>query len=73
VLALLCLIALIIMLYIKAIKTFKLNYKSINYKNTGFIVYSTLISGLTSYFVASIFNDSIVSVAPTFWLVLGMG
>jgi hypothetical protein len=73
VLALLCLIALIIMLYIKAIKNFKLNYKSINYKNTGFIVYSTLISGLTSYFVASIFNDSIVSVAPTFWLVLGMG
>lgn len=32
-----------------------------------------LFTGITGYFVAGLFNDSLVSVAPVFWILFGLG
>lgn len=32
-----------------------------------------LVGAITAYLIAGIFNDSIVSVSPVFWLILGLG
>ena len=34
---------------------------------------SAVFSAIVSYCVAGIFNDSVVPVAPVFWVLLGLG
>jgi len=66
------LLSLLILWGIYIILSIKL-YKSIIYdsieKNIGFACFIAVLA----YLVAGIFNDQIVSVAPLFWIVLGMG
>lgn len=66
------LLALLILWGIYLISSIKL-YKSMIYdsieKNVGFACFVAVFA----YLIAGIFNDQIVSVAPLFWLVLGMG
>lgn len=48
-------------------------YWNLNLNNTYTIVGAGILIAFTGYVVASLFNDSVVSVAPVFWSLLGMG
>lgn len=66
------LIALIIAWGIYIISSFKLYSKMIYDSLEKYIGASCLVS-VIGYLVAGMFNDNIVSVAPIFWIILGMG
>jgi hypothetical protein len=66
------LIALLIIWGIYLSDSFKIYIKSNFTTFTEFIGAATFLS-ITAYLVAGIFNDSVVSVAPLFWILLGMG
>jgi len=69
VISLLAILTLFIM-YIK--KSFKIYYNS-NFKDFNSIAGLGIFVAVVGYLGASIFNDSVVSVAPVFWILLGMG
>lgn len=60
-------LSLIIAFYLKTFKYLKRN----QFKFESAIA-SALFVGLTSYFVAAMFNDSTVHVSPVFWVIFGM-
>ena len=66
------LLALLILWCIYIISSLKL-YWNINYDTLDKLVGSACLLGVVGYLVAGIFNDQIVSVAPLFWIVLGIG
>jgi len=37
------------------------------------VLQSAIFSAIISYCMAGFFNDSVVSVAPVFWVLLGLG
>ncbi|SKA76662.1 O-Antigen ligase [Caloramator quimbayensis] len=66
------LISLIGIFLIYLIQSFKIYMKSkfeTNYEIIGISVFL----GICAYFIAALFNDSVVSVAPVFWILLGIG
>ena len=69
VLSLLVLLALVCIYMVFAFR-YIVKFKKINdYKNAGI----GILTGIIGYLIAGFFNDSIVSVAPVFWTLLGMG
>lgn len=55
--------------FIRSLKTYwKNDYRSW-FERAG----AGIFAALTAYFVAGFFNDSVISVAPVFWTLLGMG
>lgn len=69
VLSLIAILALFIM-YI--VKSFKIYYNS-SFKDFNSIAGLGIFVAVIGYLGAAIFNDSVVSVAPVFWVLLGMG
>lgn len=66
------LLALLVLWGIYIIRGFKL-YFNMEYDTTEKKVGFACLAAVIGYLVAGIFNDQIVSVAPLFWIVLGMG
>jgi len=48
-------------------------YSKTTFNSTEKLIGSTCFVGITGYLFAAIFNDSITSVAPIFWIILGLG
>ncbi len=69
---LLSLIALLTVLCIYIINSLKL-YKKLSFDSTDKFIGATCFIGVIAYLIAAVFNDSIISVAPIFWLILGLG
>ena len=69
---LIALIGFLILVISYVIDSLKL-YAFKNYYNTGDAVGVASVLAVIGYLIAGIFNDSVVSVAPIFWVVLGMG
>lgn len=69
VLSLIAILALFIMYFIKS---FKLYYNNM-FKDFISIAGLGIFVAVVGYLGAAIFNDSVVSVAPVFWILLGMG
>lgn len=66
------LIALLILFGAYLFKSMKIyshinDFNSLNYKGVA------LFAAVTGYLIAALFNDSVVSVAPVFWIILGLG
>lgn len=68
----LSLISLIVLWGIYIISSLKL-YNKINYDSLDKYVGSSCLVGVIGYLAAGMFNDSVVSVAPIFWVILGLG
>ena len=69
ILSLLAIIILLLLFSWNSIKIFKLNKE----KNDESIIGVCILVSIIGYCIAGIFNDSVVSVAPIFWIILGMG
>lgn len=48
-------------------------YSKVNFANTEEIIGGACMLSIIGYLMAALFNDSVVSVAPLFWLILGIG
>lgn len=48
-------------------------YSKIPFNTTDKFIGVTCFIGIISYLVTAVFNDSIISVAPIFWIILGLG
>ena len=68
---LLSLLGLIAFIFMYLLKTMKIHFKS-NVKQE-LVLQSAIFSAIISYCMAGFFNDSVVSVAPVFWVLLGLG
>lgn len=68
---LLSLIAILSFIFIYLVKTLKIHYKS--KEKQGLILQSSVFAAVISYCMAGFFNDSVVCVAPVFWVILGIG
>ena len=68
---LLSLISVIIFILIYIYKALSVYIRSKNKNNC--IIQSAIFSAVISYCIAGLFNDSVVSVAPVFWVILGAG
>lgn len=68
---LLSLFAVIAFIFIYLIKTLIILFKS--KERQELILQSAVFSAIISYCMAGFFNDSVVSVAPVFWVLLGLG
>ncbi|WP_083258647.1 O-antigen ligase family protein [Cellulosilyticum sp. I15G10I2] len=60
------------LMLIYIINSFKMYALKVYYKKEEIIGIATLAS-IVGYLIAGVFNDSVVSVAPIFWILLGMG
>jgi hypothetical protein len=69
VISLIAMLALFIMYFLKS---FKLYYNS-KFKDFYSIAGLAIFVAVVGYLGAALFNDSVVSVAPVFWILLGMG
>ncbi len=69
VLSLLSLLAVVFIYFIRSLKL----YSKITYDSMDKYIGSSCLVGVIGYLSAGIFNDSVVSVAPIFWIVLGLG
>jgi hypothetical protein len=65
------LIAFLLFLCVYAYNSVK-NY-IISIRKEELVFNSAVLCAITSYCVAGLFNDSVVSVAPVFWVLLGLG
>ena len=68
----LSLLSLIALWGIYIISSLKL-YNKINYDSLDKYVGASCLIGVIGYLAAGVFNDSVVSVAPIFWVLLGLG
>lgn len=68
----LSLLALLAVWCIYIITSLKL-YSNISFDSTDKFIGVSCLLGIISYLVAAMFNDSITSVAPIFWIILGLG
>ena len=68
---LISLLAVIAFIFIYLFKTLKVHFKS-NEKQ-GLVLQSAVFAAIISYCMAGFFNDSVVPVAPVFWVLLGLG
>ncbi|MBU3127139.1 O-antigen ligase family protein [Clostridium tagluense] len=69
---LISLIAMLALFIMYLIKSFKIYYNS-SFKDFNSIAGLGIFVAVVGYLGAAIFNDSVVSVAPVFWILLGMG
>ena len=65
------LVAMILFLAWYMLKSFKTYVKEL--KSSEDKAGAAILTGVTGYLVVSIFNDSVVHVAPIFWILLGLG
>jgi hypothetical protein len=68
----LSLLALLAVWCIYIISSLKL-YSKISFDSTDKFIGVSCLLGVIGYLIAAVFNDSITSVAPIFWIMLGMG
>ncbi|MBP1924272.1 hypothetical protein J2Z76_000125 [Sedimentibacter acidaminivorans] len=68
----LSLVSLLAVLGIYIIRSLKL-YSKISYDSIDKYIGASCLVGVIGYLAAGIFNDSVVSVAPIFWIILGLG
>jgi hypothetical protein len=68
----LSLLAVLTMFGVYIIESIKLYWKS-NFNNFYQQVGVAIFVGIVAYLIAGLFNDSVVSVAPVFWVLFGMG
>ena len=68
---LLSLLGLIAFIFMYLLKTMKIHFKSSEKQEL--VLQSAIFSAIISYCMAGFFNDSVVSVAPVFWVILGLG
>ncbi|MBW9157014.1 O-antigen ligase family protein [Clostridium tagluense] len=66
------LIAILALFIMYIVKSFKIYYNS-SFKDFNSIAGLGIFVAVVGYLGAAIFNDSVVSVAPVFWILLGMG
>ena len=69
---LISLLSLLVLLGIYLINSFKL-YSKITFDSLEKYLGASCVIGIIGYFAAAMFNDSVVSVAPIFWIILGIG
>lgn len=69
VISLIAILALFILYIYKSIKI----YINADYKNTKVMIGSGIFAAICGYLITGFFNDSVVSVAPVFWVLLGTG
>ncbi len=68
----LSLLSLLIVCGLYIISSIKL-YSRIKFDSLDKIVGASCMVGVTGYLAAAVFNDSIISVAPLFWVIIGLG
>ncbi|WP_159442892.1 O-antigen ligase family protein [Selenihalanaerobacter shriftii] len=69
IISLLAFLSLVISYFFSSIKIYSFS----NFDNIHEIIGASILIALTGYLMTAFFNDSVVSVAPIFWILLGIG